>query len=91
MKCQDCDETQDTTACYLPGIKDAPSAYYCDQHAAAHGFCCGCGQFWAGVESFEFSRFHGGFEGLCEDCSDELKDELTVDHEDYHQNPLSAW
>lgn len=37
--------------------------YYCHEHAQRAGFCWGCGGFWAGIESFDFSR-----SGLCSEC-----------------------
>ena len=37
--------------------------YYCAEHAQRAGFCWGCGGFWAGIESFDFSR-----SGLCSEC-----------------------
>ncbi len=38
-------------------------AYYCSQHATENGYCYGCGEFWAGVETFDFSP-----SGLCSNC-----------------------
>lgn len=51
--------------CYYPNgdILASPDAWYCGLHAHRAGFCKGCGQFWGGVESFEFNR-----QGLCDDC-----------------------
>lgn len=63
----------DTTPCYYePG--DQPDAYYCGEHIHDQGFCWGCGYFWAGVETFDFSS-----NGLCENCYGELEDEEDVD------------
>ena len=43
--------------CWLPDDDwDAPSSYYCYSHMHDQGFCPGCGNFWAGIESFDFSR-----------------------------------
>lgn len=56
-------------ACFLPthdqpaGEDEHPDAYYCAEHAFANGFCRGCGDFWGGVESFEFAN--GGY---CDNC-----------------------
>jgi hypothetical protein len=50
--------------------------YYCWKHAKKNGFCPGCGEFWAGCESFDFSQ-----SGLCENCKDELASDLDDDEE----------
>jgi hypothetical protein len=42
---------------------DAPSFYFCPEHAHVEGFCRGCGGFFGGIESFDFSP-----SGLCETC-----------------------
>lgn len=48
-----------------------PDAWYCAQHAHAHGFCWSCGQFWAGVESFDF----GNPTQLCDNCRSQYEDD----------------
>lgn len=48
---------------------------YCFEHAKKSGFCLGCGGFFAGVESFDFSEV----EGFCSDCIDEINYELGWD------------
>jgi hypothetical protein len=53
-----------------------PPSYYCGGHAREEGFCVGCGQFCAGIESFDSSR-----SGLCEQCEGDLGDE-DLDDED---------
>lgn len=56
-----------------------PDYYYCSRHAHKEGFCYGCGQFWGGIESFDFGR--GARRGLCENCisSGEFDDEEDED------------
>jgi hypothetical protein len=49
--------------------------WYCGDHIHDKGFCWGCGQFWGGVESFEFSPH-----GLCPNCQDDP--DLTGRYED---------
>ena len=61
--------------CYLDDT-GVPSNYYCDKHMADEGFCRGCRLFWGGVESFEFSHAYGGYEGYCENCSDQIQHDL---------------
>ena len=65
------------TVCHATGCKrqgracwysvQEPAVYYCSKHDS--GFCPGCGVFWAGVESFDFSR-----SGFCENCEAEFDD-----------------
>lgn len=45
---------------------ESPDEYACWDHAHDMGYCFMCGQFWGGVESFDF----GG--GLCEHCKHEM-------------------
>jgi len=42
---------------------------YCSEHAAENGFCYSCGIFCAGIESFDFGRYHG----LCDNYADEVR------------------
>ena len=67
--------------CYLPPItmedghlsKDQPpTEHFCQYHAYKNGFCSLCGDFWGGIESFEFDNP----QRLCENCLDQLKTEL---------------
>lgn len=55
--------------------------YYCFTHAKEAGYCWGCGQFWAGNESFDF-----GFSGLCENCCEEEYED-DEDSEGYFADP----
>lgn len=60
-------------ACYLPDLDRGEArqatayAYLCPDHAFKRGHCKGCGEFWGGVESFEF--LNGGY---CDDCRREI-------------------
>ena len=49
--------------------------YYCANHCKEHGYCFCCGQFWAGVEMFDFGP------GWCSNCASEFEDE-TYDDDD---------
>lgn len=49
---------------------DLPWEFYCPAHAAEHGYCAACGEFWAGIDSFEF--LHPGF---CNQCADHVLDD----------------
>jgi len=53
---------------YGPSAQEDVFYWYCVDHARKHGFCYCCGEFWGGVNSFEFSRT-----GLCENCESELE------------------
>jgi len=57
--------------CYL-GNYEAKEVYeyYCAEHAQEHGYCYMCGQFWAGIEDFDFAP-----SGMCSNCRDEYLDE----------------
>lgn len=58
--------------CTMPPICDdeAGSVHpLCFEHAEAEGFCVGCGQFWCGIEAFDFDPAH-----LCPNCRDQMVD-----------------
>ncbi len=63
--------------CYLEIWRERPDEVLCWDHARDGGYCPGCGLFWAGVESFDFSR-----SGLCEQC----RIQREADDYDYEQN-----
>lgn len=74
--------------CYFPdhewgrpggGPRKHPDDCLCDKHIERAGFCRGCGQFWAGVESFEFGRYAG----WCDNCQVELRHEEEEEREWY--------
>lgn len=52
--------------------------WYCPEHCTAEGFCWQCGEFWAGITSFDMRA-----NGLCDACNDELESELAASEEDY--------
>lgn len=51
--------------------------YVCGEHSHALGFCRSCGQFWGGVESFDFRR-----SGLCDNCEAEWRADAGDDLDD---------
>ena len=73
MKCEepDCDN-EATVHCHFYDVdEDEEYQYnYCFNCAVKNGFCGVCGCFWAGIDSFEFSRL----EGICENCVGEFED-----------------
>ena len=64
-----------------PGEFQDEIHFYCSDHCEEEGFCSACGSFCAGLESFDFAEALGGIQGLCEDCSDELKNEIDEGQE----------
>ena len=58
-----------------------PDHYYCGDHTFDQGFCSVCGDFWGGIESFEFHH-----PGLCDNCYSEVDQER---HE-YDDDDLEA-
>jgi hypothetical protein len=64
--------------CWLPDDMDQPSEWYCYGHMRDAGYCPGCGNFWAGVESFDLSRT-----GYCENCASEFEE---PDYDDWNDD-----
>jgi len=60
------------------GSAEWPPEHYCPEHCQLHGFCYGCGQFWAGCERFDFDP-----SGLCPNCQSELDAGLDWDDDDW--------
>ena len=55
----------------------------CPDCIEGSGYCMGCGQFWAGVTSFDFSDIPG----YCEHCVDQIKStcgEYENDDDEYY-------
>jgi hypothetical protein len=46
-----------------------PDEWYCAEHMFKNGFCIGCNQFYAGIESFDFGP------GWCSNCASEFEEE----------------
>lgn len=84
------------TPCHLPRYNDPETDewideidyHYCVSHAHENGFCWCCGEFWGGIESFEFMNKLG----LCDNCEIEVEDydDYETDYsdlEDYYPYP----
>jgi hypothetical protein len=56
--------------------------YYCSEHCHKNGFCWYCGEFWGGIELFDFSKT-----GLCCNCIDEVKQDLG----EYDEDEIEGW
>lgn len=77
IKCQHENCTEEGTPCFFPDNEtETPDEYFCTEHAFDQGYCYLCGQFFSGIERFDFPETYGGIRGLCESCDDEIKTEL---------------
>ena len=68
-------------ACFMDTEREEAndvSGYYCSEHAKDYGFCYICGQFWGGIESFEFLH-----PGVCDNCHAELDEHDDEDLDFY--------
>lgn len=72
-----CTSTE-TMPCFLEVENDPAKAddWLCDEHIRHSGYCMGCGQFWGGIESFDFGN------GFCEHCNAEFDDNYDDDYDD---------
>lgn len=72
----------EVTACYYPGNYDwdSPDDILCYDHIDHSGFCRVCGQFWGGIESFEF--IHPGY---CGNCWREIRSNDDDWYDDYDE------
>ncbi len=75
---------QEGNPCWLGSAYEEPHEYLCGKHQFEAGYCPGCGLFWGGVESFEFSDHH-----LCENCESELREEDEME-ETYSSYPFDG-
>lgn len=75
------------TRCVIPWSDDDDLPYerYCPEHAVEYGYCCGCGLFCAGIDSFDFGRYRG----LCDNCADEVRANEAWD--DYEEMEFGLW
>jgi hypothetical protein len=81
--CQRCGAIKNGTVnCYLPEparfqgteyhwVERTPDERLCCDCAPMLGYCRSCGEFWGGVESFEFLH-----PGLCDHCYDEIRQDM---------------
>lgn len=73
-----CKSTEVIECVLMGGVgEEDETCYYCAKHCQDEGFCWYCGQFWAGVEAFDFSPT-----GTCPNCRDELSSDLAGDCDD---------
>jgi hypothetical protein len=83
VKCQHerCEHAGDECTIKDEHGNDVVDGHYCGEHAALHGFCPCCGDFWGGISSFEMN-------GICDHCKDELDaDEHDGCDDDFDYEP----
>lgn len=61
--------------------------WYCPEHAPEYGYCCLCGQFWGGIEAFEFAPIPG----LCPNCCDQVESDCDDDNYENEDDWLEYW
>lgn len=79
-RCEGCGTIKGLVRCSIYDYERDKEIYFnlCVECAPKHGFCWMCGQFWGGVESFDFGP------GYCENCRDEIDyDEQFEEDEDF--------
>ena len=64
-RCEEPDCKGSAILCKLPEAESIRAL--CPDHAVEQGYCRSCGEFWAGIESFDLRA-----SGLCDHCHDEL-------------------
>jgi hypothetical protein len=79
--CEDCGKRTDgLMTCYF---HDGETTKLCPDCIKDSGFCLGCGNYCAGMESFDiFPKI----KGYCSDCADEIESEFGEDEDDYDDN-----
>lgn len=78
-RCSVC-RSRDVLECRLyPWEK--PHDYACSDHAMELGFCCCCGLFCGGMESFDFGGF-GRQPGYCDNCWDQIMADYDWDRDE---------
>jgi len=58
--------------------------HLCPDHAYENGYCSLCGDFWGGIESFDFNNPSH----LCEHCLEQVKDEIGDDDDLNEGEPI---
>jgi hypothetical protein len=76
---------QEAISCYLNDDEDTVE-FFCPSHAKQHGYCMGCGNFCAGIESFDFAKPAG----FCDHCRNDIEEsiedeEISVELSEFEQ------
>lgn len=83
--CDHCGKLDSVAFCIDDSIGAGQGEHLCFDCAGADGFCFGCGNLCAGMESFDFSPIPG----YCSNCVDQIKSTVVEDddddcYDDYH-------
>jgi hypothetical protein len=76
--CDQCGRLDNTSFCRNDHVEEDAGEHLCFDCAGENGFCFGCGQFCAGMESFDFSPIPG----YCANCVDQIKSTVADDDPD---------
>ena len=92
-RCKTCGTRHGVLECrFHPWEK--PDRYLCSACAMKEGFCCCCGLFCAGIDSFDFGEF-GRQRGYCDNCWDQIMADYDWDpddaDEDYGYDDAERW
>jgi hypothetical protein len=80
-KCTKCKGTSSTVIdCVIDGKVEEKLCCDCIENS---GYCMGCGQFWGGISSFDFSSIPG----YCPHCVDEINATCGESDFDYYDEP----
>jgi hypothetical protein len=88
VQCDECKMFFDSSVmhkCYLPSDninEDDEIVFLCPECNDGTCYCKGCGQFCAGIDSFEF----GKYAGYCDNCRDEIESNEIGDDEGEDDN-----
>lgn len=82
-ECKNMFPTDQLTKCYLleDDYAGDGSELLCDECIKDSGYCRHCGQFCAGIESFEF----GPMAGFCDNCADQIRDSCRDEYDEYDE------
>jgi hypothetical protein len=73
---------------------EKPDRHLCSVHALDDGFCCCCGLFCGGIESFDLGGF-GRQPGYCDNCWDQIISDYDWDRDydeyDYGYDDAERW
>lgn len=64
---KDCNKPANLCRLFDYDKKEEIEFWYCEEHAFKNGFCICCGEFWGGIEDFDFGN------GLCERCLEDVE------------------
>lgn len=63
-----------------------PDERLCRDCAAKAGFCRCCGEFWGGIDSFEFTH-----PGICDHCADDIRQDMEDESDNCCEEADVPW